>query len=121
MTISEKVVTYVNLDTVDENFRTVRNYAQMSVDFCKTHERTFWFNYTGCLDSIRQTDRPLKEVNDLKSVLRQLTRNEDGSDRTRNRRGVFNFIGGISKILFGTLDDEDAVIPTKFPILNKSN
>jgi hypothetical protein len=103
-----KVVIYVNLDTVDENFRTVRKYAQMSADFCKKHERTFWFNYAGCLDSIRQTDRPLKEVNDLKSVLRQLTRNEDESDRTRNRRDVFNFIGGISKLLFGTLDDEDA-------------
>jgi hypothetical protein len=56
-----KVVTYVNLDTVDENFRTVRNYAQMSADFCKKHERTFWFNYTGSLDSIRQTDRHLRK------------------------------------------------------------
>jgi hypothetical protein len=83
-----KVVTYVNLNTVNENFRTLKNYSQMSADFRKKHERTFSFNYTGCLDSIRQTDRPLKEVNDLKFVLRQLTRNENESDRTRNRRGV---------------------------------
>jgi hypothetical protein len=97
MIISEKLtctlrngrfVTYVNLDTVDENFGTVRNYAQMSSDFCKKHERTFWCNYTGCLDSIHQTDRPLKEVNDLKSVRKQLTRNEDEPDRTPNRRGA---------------------------------
>jgi hypothetical protein len=36
-----KVITYINLETGDENFRTVRNYAQMSADFCKRHEITF--------------------------------------------------------------------------------
>ena len=103
-----KVVTYINLETVDNNFRTVKNYAQMSIDFCKKHEHKFWINYTGCLNSIRQTDRPIKEVNDLKLLLTQLTRNEPDLIHTRNKRGVFNFIGGISKILFGTLDNEDA-------------
>jgi hypothetical protein len=103
-----KVVTYINLETVDDNFRTVRNYAQMSADFCKRHEHKFWANYTGCLNSIRQTDRPMKEVSDLRLILSQLTRNEDEPVHTRNKQGVFNFIGGISKILFGTLDNEDA-------------
>jgi hypothetical protein len=41
-----KVVTYINLETVDDNFRTVRNYAQMSADFYKKHEHKFWVNYT---------------------------------------------------------------------------
>jgi len=30
-----KAVTYINLEIVDDNFRTVRNYAQISADFCK--------------------------------------------------------------------------------------
>jgi vacuolar-type H+-ATPase subunit I/STV1 len=60
------------------------------------------------LNTIRQTDRPIKEVNDLKLILKQLTRKENELLHTRNKRGVFNFIGGISKILFGTLDNEDA-------------
>ena len=38
----------------------------------------------------------------------QLTQNEDDPIQSRYKRGVFNFIGGISKILFGTLDNEDA-------------
>ena len=59
-------------------------------------------------ESIRQTARPIKEVNDLRLILRQLTGNEDEPIHTRDKRGVFNFIGGISKILFGTLDNEDA-------------
>ena len=103
-----KVVIYINLETVDDNFRTVRNYAQMSADFCIKHEHKFWVNYTGCLNNIRQTERKFEEVNDLKLILRQLTRYEDELTHTRNKRGVFNFIGGISKILFGTLDNEDA-------------
>jgi hypothetical protein len=103
-----KVVTYINLKTVDDNFRTVRNYVQISADCCKRNEHKFWVNYTGCLNNIRQTDRPIKEVNDLKLILRQLTRNENELIDTRKKRGLFNFIGGLSKILFGTLDDEDA-------------
>jgi len=40
-------------------------------------------------------------------LVRQLTRIED-KDQMRFKRGVFNFIGGISKILFGTMDNDDA-------------
>jgi len=99
---------YINLETVDDNFKTVKNYAQMSADFCKGHEHKLWVNYTGCLKSIRRTDRPIREVNNLQLILRQLTRNEDEFIHARNKRGVFNFIGGISKILFGTLGADDA-------------
>jgi len=80
----------------------------MSAGFCKRHEHKFWANYTGCLNNMRLTDKPIKEASELKLLLRQLTRNEDDSVYTREKRGVFNFIGGINKILFGTMDNEDA-------------
>jgi hypothetical protein len=35
-------------------------------------------------------------------------RNEDQFIHARNKRGVFDFVGGISKILFGMLDAENA-------------
>jgi len=35
-----KVVTYINLEIVD-NFETVRNYMQISAEFCKRHEHRF--------------------------------------------------------------------------------
>ena len=60
------------------------------------------------MNNIRQTDRPIKDVNKLKLLLRQLTRNEHESVYTREKQGVFNFLGGIKKILFGTMDYEDA-------------
>ena len=97
---------YINIETVDENFELVKNYAPMSAEFCKRHEHQFWANYTGCLNSIRQTDRPIREVNELK-LFRQLTRNGD-LVYTREKRGLFNFIGGISKILFGIMNSQDA-------------
>jgi hypothetical protein len=40
-------------------------------------------------------------------LVRQLTRFED-MDYMRFKRGVFNFKGGIRKILFGTTDNDDA-------------
>ena len=55
----------------------------------------------------RYTDRKIKEVEELKMFVRELTGVED-KDQTRFKRGVFNFVGGISKILFGTMDSNDA-------------
>jgi len=67
-----KIVTYIHLKVVDDKFETVKNYAQMSAEFRRRNEYKFWVNYTGCLN-IRQTDRPIKEVNKLKLILWQLT------------------------------------------------
>lgn len=49
---------------------------------------------------------PIKEVNGLKLILRLLKSNKDDLICTR-KWGLFNIIGGISKILFWTLDNED--------------
>jgi hypothetical protein len=103
-----KIITYVNLDNADRNLDTVRKYAQMSFDFCKNHAHTFWFNFTECRQSIQFTDKDIKEVEDIKLLVRQLTRTEEKLNYSRVKRGVFNFIGGISKILFGTMDSKDA-------------
>ena len=84
-----KVVTYINGEVVDNSFETVKNYAQISAEFCRRHGHKFRANYTGCLNSIRQTDRPVKEANELKLILRQLTRNEDDLVHTCDKRGVF--------------------------------
>ena len=103
-----KIVTYINLQDADENFRNVKDYAQMSIDFCKKHIDTFWVNHTDCIKDIPHTYRQIQEIDNLRTLVRQLTKNEDDPIQSRYKRGVFNFIGGISKILFGTLDNEDA-------------
>jgi len=77
------------------------------MDFCKNHQHTYWINLTDCTKITDYIDRQIKEVEDLKLLVRQLTRIED-MNKSRFKRGVFNFIGGISKVLFGTMDIEDA-------------
>lgn len=84
----------------------------MSIDFCKKHDHTFWINFTDCKQTIQYMDKEIKEVENMKTLVRQLTRNHDNTNYSRNKRGVFNFIGGISKILFGTMDSEDALYYT---------
>jgi hypothetical protein len=57
-----KMVTYVNLDEADRNLDTVRKYAQMSINFCKNHEHTFWVNFTDCRKSSQFIDIKIREV-----------------------------------------------------------
>ena len=95
------------MQEADRNLETVVKYAQLSQDFCKRHEHSFWINFTDCVRIARYTDRKVKEVEELKMLVRQLTRVQD-KDQTRFKKGVFNFVGGFSKILFGTMDRNDA-------------
>ena len=103
-----KIITYINLRGAEENFRVVKDYAQMSINFYKKYTNTIWLNYTNCIKDIPQTYRQIQEIDNLKMIVGQLTKNEGDPIQSRYKRGVFNFIGGVSKILFGTLDNEDA-------------
>jgi len=69
---------------------------------------TFWVNYTDCIRIIPHMNRKIQEVDNLRMLVGQLTKNKDVSILSRYKRGMFNFIGGISKILFGTLHYDDA-------------
>jgi hypothetical protein len=60
------------------------------------------------MKTIRYLDRQIEEIENMKLLVKQLTRIDDEPTELRFKRGVFNFIGGISKILFGTMDSEDA-------------
>jgi hypothetical protein len=101
-----KLLTYVVLQEADRNLETVVNYAELSKELCKKHEHSFWVNFTDCVRIARYTDRKIREVQESQHLVSQLTSVED---RTlyRNKRSVFNFVGGISKILFGTMDIDD--------------
>ena len=76
--------------------------------FAKKYVNTFWSNYADCIKDIPHTYRQIQEIDNLRMLIGQLTKDEDDPIQSRYKRGVFNFIGGISKILFGILDNEDA-------------
>jgi hypothetical protein len=60
------------------------------------------------MKTIRYLERQIEEVENMNLLVKQLTRIDDEATQLRFKRGVFNFIGGISKILFGIMDSEDA-------------
>jgi hypothetical protein len=45
------------------------------------------------MKTIRNLDRQMKEVEDMKLLVKQLTRIDDDESQSRFKRGVFNFIG----------------------------
>jgi hypothetical protein len=80
---------------------------QLSLEFCNKHEHTYCINLTDCTRINRYINRQINEIEELRSLVRQLTRGEE-ENQIRFKRGVFNFTGGISKVCFGTMDNEDA-------------
>ena len=50
-----KIITYINLHDAEENFRVVKDYAHMSINFFKEHINTFWVNHTDCVKDIPHT------------------------------------------------------------------
>jgi hypothetical protein len=98
-----RLLTYIDL----QNLETTGKYARLSIEFCSKHEHTYWVNLTDCTKINCYINRQINDIEELKLLVRQLTRNEEG-ERMRFKTGVFNFIGGISKILFGTTDIDDA-------------
>jgi len=80
-----KLLTYVDLQEADQNLGTVVKYAELSKDFCKRHEHSFWINFTDCVRIAWYTDRKIKEVEELKMLVRQLSRVED-KDQIRFKR-----------------------------------
>jgi hypothetical protein len=73
-----------NICQADRNLEAVKKYAQLSADFCKSHKQMFWINFTDCIETIPYAERQLKEVEDIKLFVRQLTRNNDDNTYDSN-------------------------------------
>jgi hypothetical protein len=63
-------------------------------------------NWTGCAHFGSDTRVRLNQLAKTEGLLKEITTQETGNKR--KKRGVFNFIGELSKVLFGAMDDDDA-------------
>jgi hypothetical protein len=63
-------------------------------------------NWTGCARFGNDARECLNHLTKTGGLWKEITGQETGGKR--KKRGVFNFIGVLSKILFGTMDDDDA-------------
>ncbi|XP_046403237.1 uncharacterized protein LOC124168899 [Ischnura elegans] len=105
-----KLVTYVNVTQLEGNLAVVNTYASLTEDFCRKYQNASWIHLTGCRTTFHGLRNDLNRIYKLKDIMEQLTSRSRSPDR--RRRGLFNFIGEVSKVLFGTLDDADALYYT---------
>jgi hypothetical protein len=63
-------------------------------------------NWTDCHHFQEIANDKLQQIKKIEELLLDITEHKVG--RTQTKRGIFNFIGEISKILFSTMDNDDA-------------
>ena len=93
---------YVNLNRIDNETIVLRQYVQHVNALC---QMTVIRNWTGCAHFGSDVRERLNQLTKTEGLLKEITGQETGG---KKKRGVFNFIGELSKILFGTMDEDDA-------------
>jgi hypothetical protein len=97
-----KTLVYVNLSSIDSEALSIRRYIHHEDMMCQL---SVIRNWTACAHFGDEARAKLNELTRAESLVRDITGQQMGN---RKKRGVFNFIGELSKIIFGTLDEDDA-------------
>jgi hypothetical protein len=63
-------------------------------------------NWTGCFHFHNDAREKLAQLTLTEELLEEMTGHQVGNNR--KKRGVLNFVGQLRKLLFGTMDDNDA-------------
>ena len=101
--IAWRTIVYVNLNKIDNETLALRQYVHHVNTLC---QMTVIKNWTGCAHFGTDARERLNQLTKTEGLLKEIMGQETGGKR--KKRGVFNFIGELSKILFGTMDDDDA-------------
>ena len=98
-----RTIVYVNLNKTDNETLMLRQYINHVDMLC---QKTSIRNWTGCAHFDSDTRERLNQIIRTENLLKEITGQQTGG--IRKKRGVFNFVGELSKILFGTMDEDDA-------------
>jgi len=98
-----RTVVYVNLNKIDNETLMLKQYVHHVERLCQA---TVVRNWTGCVHFGSDTRLWLNRLFKAEGSLKETTGQETG--HKKEKRGVFNFVGELSKVLFGTMDDDDA-------------
>ena len=102
-----KVVTYINLEPTRELWKQTKIHQRKVTDFCQKIRNKNWYHYTDCAAFGQYMRSKGKYIDNLKDLVAEYMTDNQNSNQ-RFKRGVLNFVGEISKILFGTLTQADA-------------
>ena len=101
-----KLVTYINLEEIENKFASINKFVEITSKLCQGHSESSWVNLTDCLPMLSYLPHKLKEIENTKLLIGQLVRKQESP--LRARRGLFDFVGEVTKILFGVMDEDDA-------------
>jgi hypothetical protein len=99
-----RTIVYMDLSKFDNETLALRQYIHHVEMLC---QMSVIRNWTGCAHFSDDARSRLNQLTGTEGLLREITGRQ--TTGKRKKRGVFNFIGELSKILFGTMDDDDAV------------
>jgi hypothetical protein len=100
---SWKTVIYVNLGEEHIEIDSLRAYINHVDRLCSSVEIRNW---AGCSQFRNSVNDRFQHFEKNAEILADITGSKNGESRWK--QGVLNFVGEISKILFGTLDENDA-------------
>ena len=95
------IIVYVPLQTTSET-TDLERYAHYIDGTCS---KLTVRNWTACSHFCNTINSRLQLIRNTQRLLVDIV--EEG-DHGRNKRGLFNFVGKISKAMFGTMNDDDA-------------
>jgi hypothetical protein len=109
-----KTIIYVNLAEKNIEIGSLRSYIGNVEKLCNSMEISNWTGCSQFRDSVTERFRHLENSAEALTDIGAKTW------KSRRRRDILNFVGEISKVLFGTLDENDAeYYDEKYPILWK--
>jgi len=96
------IVVYVPIQMTTSETTDLERY----VDYIdRTCSRLIVKNWTACSHFGDTMSHRLQQIRNMQRLLSGIV--QKGEDNGRYKRGLFNFVGKISKTLFGTMDDDD--------------
>jgi hypothetical protein len=98
-----KTIVYVDLNSENLEVDTLGSYIDHVDRLCNSIQVKNW---TGCSQFREGVTDHFRHLRTSEDLLKEIVGKEYGDSRLK--RGIMNFIGEISKVLFGTLDENDA-------------
>jgi len=96
-----KTVVYVDLRTLDDSILNLRVYAYHVERLCQA---SVIANWTACAHFGNGVQERLMKLKRAKELLKEIT----GHEHSRRKKGGVNLVGELSKILFRTMNENDA-------------
>ncbi|KAK7871643.1 hypothetical protein R5R35_001828 [Gryllus longicercus] len=97
-----KFINYVDLHPIKELWKQTKEHSAQVLNVCHKHENKTWYFLTDCRPYEAFSKSKIKYVDSLSDVVSSYL-----TEPIRRKRGLFDIIGDISKVMFGTATESE--------------